>query len=229
MDLEIFVRASRLAVHHVHSGENALKRRELLVATGNAGKLRELRDLLGDEAFTLVGLADLPHSKTVPETGATFTENASIKAAGYARQAELLTLADDSGLEVDALDGAPGVWSARYLGEDASYPDRMQALLSALRHTASADRSARFVCAAAIANSEGTVLHVSLATCEGRIAPEPRGSGGFGYDPIFVPQGFELTFAELPPEIKNRISHRARALEGARNFLHALTDGSHAD
>lgn len=201
-----------------------MKRRELLVATGNSGKLRELRELLRDEPFTLLGLADLPHFNAVPETGVTFTENASIKAAGYARQARLLTLADDSGLEVDGLDGAPGVWSARYLGEDVSYPARMQALLSSLRETESANRAARFVCAAAIANSRGTVLHISLGTCEGQIATAPRGSGGFGYDPIFVPQGFDLTFAQLPPETKNRISHRARALEGARNFLHALTE-----
>ena len=110
-----------------------MKRRELLVATGNAGKLRELRELLKDEPFTLIGLADLPHFNTVAETGVTFTENASIKASGYARQSKLLTLADDSGLEVDALDRVPGVWSARYLGEDTSYPDRMQALLSSVR------------------------------------------------------------------------------------------------
>jgi XTP/dITP diphosphohydrolase len=202
-----------------------LKRRELLVATGNGGKLRELRELLADELYTLIGLEDLPHYKTVPETGVTFAENASMKAAGYARQARLLTIADDSGLEVDGLDGAPGVWSARYLGEDASYSDRMQALLSLLSDTANDNRVARFVCAAAIATTQGTVLHVSMGTCEGQIATAPRGSGRFGYDPIFVPQGFDLTFAELPPEIKNRISHRARALEGARNFLHALTEG----
>jgi XTP/dITP diphosphohydrolase len=206
-----------------------LKRRDLLVATGNSGKLRELRELLRDEPFTIIGLADLPHCKTVPETGVTFAENASIKAAGYARQSNLLTLADDSGLEVNALDGAPGVWSARYLGEDASYADRMQALLSALRDTGSTNRVARFVCAAAIADPKGTVLQVSLGACEGQIVTAPRGSGGFGYDPIFVPQGFELTFAELPSEVKNRISHRANALEGARNFLHALTAGSRAD
>ena len=205
-----------------------MSKRGLLIATSNDGKLAELRELLTNLPFTLFSLADYPQIQIVAETGLTFIENASIKASGYARQTGLLTLADDSGLEVEGLHGAPGVWSARYLNENASYADRIQALLTELSDSRSADRAARFVCAVAISDIEGSLLHVSVGTCKGQLAKSPRGSGGFGYDPIFVPDGYDVTFAELSPHIKNQISHRARALREAREILRCLTRASSA-
>ena len=195
----------------------------LLVATTNEGKLSELRDLLGDSRFKICSLNNLPDLVRIDESGATFVENASLKASGYAIQAGILTLADDSGLEVCALRGAPGVLSARYAGEHASDADRINKLLNDLSLVGSDNRSARFVSAIAIANNSGKILDVSLGSCEGMIANAPRGSAGFGYDPIFVPNGYDLTFAELLPEMKNQISHRAQALAQARDFLRSLT------
>jgi XTP/dITP diphosphohydrolase len=200
-----------------------LKPTELLIATGNAGKLREIRALLCDLPITLLSLADFPTVEEVAETGSTFAENAALKALEYARQAEVLTLADDSGLEVDALEGAPGVRSARYLGEHASFTDRINALLAAVKDVKDEARSARFVCALAIASDNQELLYTTEGTCEGCIADAPRGSGGFGYDPIFVPHGFTKTFGELPVDIKNGLSHRGRALAEARTFLASLT------
>jgi XTP/dITP diphosphohydrolase len=198
-----------------------LRKRELLLATSNQGKLREVRAILNDLEFEFLSLSDLKSIQPVAETGSTFRENASLKATGYAVQTGLLTLADDSGLEIDALNGAPGVWSARYIGENVPYAVRNQSLLAELQNHR--NRSARFSCAIAIAYGSGNLLHLATGICEGRIAPEPRGSAGFGYDPIFIPSGYELTFAELPVEIKNEISHRGRALAGAREFLSRLT------
>jgi XTP/dITP diphosphohydrolase len=205
-----------------------LKPTELLVATGNAGKLREIRALLGDLPITLVSLADFPTIEGVAETGSTFAENAALKALGYARQAGVLTLADDSGLEVDELGGAPGVRSARYLGEHASYADRMNALLTALKAAKEDARTARFVCALAIASDKQEMLYTTEGTCEGLIVHSPQGSGGFGYDPVFMPRGFTQTFGELPANIKNGISHRGRALAKAHQFLASLTATSAA-
>lgn len=195
----------------------------LLVGTQNKGKLKELRELLSDLPLKLRGLADFPKIETVPETGETFSENACLKAAGYAAQTGLLTLADDSGLAVDVLSGAPGVLSARYAGKDATDTDRTIKLLNELSEVPAEQRTARFVSAVAIANSQGQIVNVSVGVCEGRINFAPRGSGGFGYDPVFVPGGHEKSFAELRSEIKNQISHRARALLAAREFLLTLT------
>ena len=205
-----------------------MKTTELLIATGNAGKLREIRALLSDSPLTLLSLADFPGIEEVAETGSTFAENAALKALGYAKQSGVLTLADDSGLEVDALAGAPGVRSARYLGENVSYADRISALLKAVKDADDNARSARFVCALVIASSKQEILYTTQATCEGRLADAPRGSGGFGYDPVFVPHGFNQTFGELPAEIKNEISHRGRALVKARQFIASLTASSAA-
>lgn len=201
-------------------------RRSLLVATRNEGKLRELRQLLTDLPFVLFGLDDFPAIEPVSETGSTFVENASLKASGYARQAGILTMADDSGLEVDALGGNPGVLSARYAGEAASDGARVVKLLAQLSNIELSKRTARFVSAIAIAGSDGLILNVSLGICEGQIALAPRGTLGFGYDPVFIPRTYNSTFAELEPEIKNQISHRARALQGARDYLQALTGAS---
>jgi XTP/dITP diphosphohydrolase len=200
--------------------------RSLVVATQNAGKLKELRQLLGDLPLDLYGLADFPKVAAVPETGASFIENASLKAVGYATQTGQLALADDSGLEVDALGGGPGVLSARYAGEGSSELERIERLLAELSIYPETNRSARFVSAVVIASGDGRVLNVSAGECYGRIDFAPRGAGGFGYDPIFIPVGYDKTFAELQTETKNRISHRAQALLGAREFLRTLTNAS---
>ncbi len=195
----------------------------LVIATRNQGKLLELRALIRELPFVLLDLNSFPSVQTIPETGATFVENASLKAAGYALQIHELTLADDSGLEVEALGGAPGVRSARYAGDGASDAERVDKLLSELSHLKSPERTARFVSAIAIADREGAMLNLSEGVCEGHIAEIPRGSNGFGYDPVFIPRGFDRTFAELPPPLKDRISHRGKALQAATDFLRCLT------
>ena len=220
MDLTILVWPVRISSRNADAGDcQVMIPQSLLVATRNEGKLAELQQLLGDLPLELYGLTDFPDVETVPETGESFVENASLKAAGYAAQTSLLTLADDSGLEVDALGGAPGILSARYAGEGASDADRTARLLAELSNIPAAKRSARFVSAVAIANREGQILNVSVGTCDGHIGFAARGTRGFGYDPIFIPSGSEKSFAELKSEIKNQISHRARALAGAREFL----------
>ena len=192
---------------------------ELLIATGNKGKVAELRSLLAGLPLRLRDLAEFPSAREVEETGQTFADNASLKAQGYAAQIGLWTLADDSGLEVDALGGAPGVFSARYGGEGLTDAGRVERLLTELSRVAARDRRARFVCVIAIADPHGHVMNLWTGTCEGQIIHAPRGTHGFGYDPIFLPDGFEQTFGELPAEIKHDISHRARALKAARSFL----------
>jgi len=197
--------------------------RRLLIATFNQGKLQELRQLLGELPFVVSDLSGFSSIKPIPESGDTFLENASLKAGGYAKQTGVLTLADDSGLQVDALSGAPGVYSARYAHEGASDGDRTAKLLAELSNVQGSDRTARFVSVIAIADEDGKVINVSQGMCEGRIADAPRGANGFGYDPVFIPEGFDQTFAQLQAELKNRISHRARALLGASEFLRRLT------
>jgi XTP/dITP diphosphohydrolase len=182
--------------------------------------------LLSELPVTLLALRDFPLISPIAETGTTFVENASLKAVGYARQAGVMTLADDSGLEVDALNGAPGVKSARFAGEGASDAERIQALLAALASVEQSKRSARFVSSVVIANRDGKILNESIGRCEGLIALRPRGNYGFGYDPVFIPLGYHTTFGELEPEIKNQISHRARALAAARAYLEGLTTAS---
>jgi len=194
----------------------------LLLGTRNPGKFKEIATILGDSEWSLCSLREFEHVGTAEENSNTYSENAIGKARFYATATGLWALADDSGLEVDALGGAPGVFSARYAGEAASDTDRRELLLSELAKTSSANRTARFVAAVAIANADGTVLNVSEGTCEGRITFAPRGEGGFGYDPLFVPDGYAQTFAELSEDIKNTISHRARALRKTRQFLATL-------
>lgn len=192
---------------------------ELLIATKNQGKVRELSELLAGVPVVLRGLAEFPRVPTAEETGATFSENAELKARFYAGRTGLPTLADDSGLEVEALGGAPGVHSARYAGDGATDVERVALLLSEMRRAGTLTRRARFVCAAALFDPRADSCEVFLGTCEGRIADAPRGSHGFGYDPVFIPDGYERTFAELPAEIKQRISHRAEALRAVRAYL----------
>lgn len=191
----------------------------LLIGTRNAGKVREIEDILGDVPWRIRSLREFADIDVPAETGDTYADNAIIKALFYARATGLCALADDSGLEVEALGGAPGVYSARYAGAGASDADRRTLLLSELAHVPAEQRSARFVCVVAIAFPDGAVLHTSEGTCNGKIIFEPRGTGGFGYDPLFVPDGFDETFAELPDTLKNQLSHRARALLKTREFL----------
>ena len=200
-----------------------MSNRRLLIATRNRGKLQEIRDLLEALPLELIDLNSFPAIASIPETGCTFAENASLKAMGYAAEAVVMTLADDSGLEVEALEGAPGVLSARYAGDGASDSERVEKLLSQLRNIDVGNRAARFVSVVAIADLSGAILNISNGVCKGAIADAPRGTSGFGYDPIFVPEGFDRTFAELTPLEKNQISHRARALKGATDFLRSLT------
>lgn len=195
--------------------------RELLIATSNQGKVKELERLLAGIPVHLRRLSDFPDVSEPIEDGETFTANALLKARCYAGATRLFTLADDSGLEVDALDGAPGVRSARFGGSDATYAERMRMLNEQLSTRDERERTARFVCVIALADPQTGETQTFEGRCEGRIAAEPRGTGGFGYDPLFIPEGYERTFGELPEEIKQQISHRARALRLAVEFIRA--------
>lgn len=203
---------------------------QLLVATNNPGKVREYQDLLAGLNVELRGLADLSITTEVDETGQTFEENARIKAAAYSRMSGLLTLADDSGLEVEALGGGPGVYSARYAGQGATDADRYRKLLAVLDGVPWEKRAARFRCVIALAwpDPQGAVSgHIETfdGQCDGVIALEPKGTNGFGFDPVFYMPEHGCTMAELPEEKKNQISHRARAAALVRKRLMAEVSG----
>jgi XTP/dITP diphosphohydrolase len=191
---------------------------KLLIATNNPGKLREYRALLKGVPFDLVSPLDIGIKTVVPETGASYEENARLKAETLAEEGQILTLADDSGLEVDALHGEPGVMSARYAGENASDSERVSFLLDKLRDVPEKQRSAHFCCVIAIARC-GFPTVICLGECTGYIAFQPRGNNGFGYDPIFFLPEVGKTMAELPENVKNRISHRGQAAKTARKML----------
>ena len=196
---------------------------KLVLATRNEGKAREIGEILQDQnGIELLSLRSYPDAPDVVEDGNTYEENAIKKASTLAKYTGHITIADDSGLEVDALDGAPCVHSARYAGEDASDQDRILKLLDALQNIPDDQRSGRFTCTVAIASPLAQV-RVVQGVCEGRIIRTPRGESGFGYDPVFVPVGYDNTFAELGDEVKNRISHRAKALDKARKLLSEMT------
>ncbi len=186
----------------------------LLVSTRNTHKLAEIRQILGT-CFEVLDLSAIPGLGEVEETGSTFEENAALKALAASALFEGWVMADDSGLEVDALGGAPGVYSARFSGPGASDASNRLLLLKKLEAVRGKARSARFRCAIALAR-DGAVRAIFNGSVEGVIVPKEKGSGGFGYDPVFVPEGHCGTFAELPAETKNRLSHRARALEALR-------------
>jgi XTP/dITP diphosphohydrolase len=194
---------------------------KLLLATNNKGKAREYKSLLFGVPFELVTPAEMGITTEVAEVGKTFEENARLKATTLARESGLLTLADDSGLEVAALGGEPGTLSARYAGEGASDEDRVNYLLAKLEGVPQERRQARFRCVIAIATSEGKV-EICSGECDGFIALKPRGDKGFGYDPIFYLPELGKTMAELPPDEKNKISHRGRAAAKARVVLERL-------
>jgi XTP/dITP diphosphohydrolase len=191
---------------------------KLLIGSNNHDKALELRVLLKNSSWQVVSLNELPHVAPPPEDGLTFQANALKKARYYGTHFKLACVADDSGLEVDALDGAPGVFSARYAGEVANYSDNNQKLLDALAGVAPDDRTARFVCCAALVTPAGA-MNVEIGTVEGRIADAPRGDQGFGYDPIFIPQGHTRTFGEMRAEEKHALSHRGRAFQKMRQYL----------
>lgn len=191
---------------------------ELVVATRNQGKLKEIRRLLEETGIVVRGLEQFPELPEVEEDGATFAANACKKAETIARLTGRLTLADDSGLEVAALNGAPGVYSARYAGEGASDSDNNAKLLAALEGVAAEGRQGAFCCAMALA-APGQETRLFFGRVEGRILTETRGTGGFGYDPLFLVREYAQTMAELPMETKNRISHRGQALRQALEVL----------
>jgi len=193
-------------------------RPKLLIATTSAGKMREYRILLKGVPFSLVLPSSIGIKTVIAEVGKTFEENARLKAQILAGESRLLTLADDSGLEVDALGGEPGVMSARYAGENATDAERVNYLLSRLKDVSWEKRTAHFRCVIAIARPEGKI-EICKGERYGFIATEPRGENGFGYDPIFFVPEFSKTMAELPVEIKNRISHRGQAAKKARRLL----------
>lgn len=189
----------------------------LIIATRNGHKTAEIRAMLGD-GFRVQDANDFPDFPKVEETGQTFLENATLKAVAISRCIEGLVLSDDSGLEVDALQGAPGVWSSSYGGEEGNHAKNNAKLLQAMATIPAEQRTARFVCVMVVAQ-QGQVLAHFRGTVEGRIVDRAYGEGGFGYDPLFAPQGHSSTFAELGADIKNQLSHRARALQAVREWL----------
>jgi XTP/dITP diphosphohydrolase len=193
----------------------------LLVATTNRGKVREIRRLLDGAAFELGSLDDWPNVAAPEETGRTFEENARAKALYYAAATGELTVAEDSGLEIDALGGAPGILSARYGGEETTYPAKFELIYDALGTSHAAGRTARFVCALALVK-DGRVLFETRGTVEGQIAPAPKGTGGFGYDPIFFYPPYGRTLGEVTDEEKTAVSHRGNAFRALRAYLAAF-------
>lgn len=192
--------------------------RKIVFATGNQGKLREVKKILADLNVDIVSMKEEGIQIDVDENGTTFAENAQIKATAIGAHTDAIVLADDSGLVIDALNGEPGIYSARYLGEDTSYRIKNQNLIDRLEGVPDEKRTARFVCAIAAALPDGTVLHTE-GTIEGIIGYEERGENGFGYDPIFCVPKLGKTTAELTDDEKNAISHRGSALEKMKVLL----------
>jgi XTP/dITP diphosphohydrolase len=193
----------------------------VVIASRNQGKIAEFRELLQTLELDVPSLTDFPGLPEVAETGATFQENALLKARAAAGATGLVAVADDSGLEVDYLKGAPGIYSSRYAGSDHDDAVNIRKLLAALEGVPASRRAARFRCVIAIATPDGCE-YLSEGVCEGRITTAPRGDDGFGYDPVFLMPSLGLTFAELGALVKNRISHRAQAMTNAREILAAL-------
>ncbi len=198
---------------------------ELVVATRNRHKTREVRHILGPE-FRVYDLGTHPEGSEIHESGTSFEENAKLKALAASKQLPALVIADDSGLEVDALGGAPGIYSARYAGANATEKDKIDKLLRELARVSATEnrRRARFRCVVALAR-DGNLLGTFEGIAEGSIADEARGDSGFGYDPIFIPGGSKQTFGELPTEVKNTISHRAKAIRALADRLRGLEFG----
>lgn len=185
-------------------------KKTLLIASNNKHKITELKKILENSNFKVISMSEAGFCHEIDETGTTFEENAILKAKAIALEKHTFVFADDSGLEVEALDNRPGVYSARYAGDGASDRDRIDKLLGELK--GKTNRKARFVCVIAISAPNGQV-ETFRGEVHGKIVDDPKGSHGFGYDPVFVPDGFSQTFAELGAEIKNKISHRAKATQ----------------
>ncbi len=194
--------------------------RSLLLATTNRHKIEEYRAIFADLPFQLLSLKDISLDMDVEETGTTFQQNADLKALAYASASGMLSLADDSGIEIDALGGQPGIYSARFLGPDVSYQERFRVILERMQGLPVSQRTAHFQCVITIAEPSGTHKSVE-GTVHGIIADAPRGTHGFGYDPLFLVPEYGKTMAEMPPELKHRISHRGRAAAFARILLEA--------
>ena len=190
----------------------------IIFATGNAGKMREIREIMADMDMEICSMKEAGISLDIEENGTTFEENAQIKAKAVAACTKDIVLADDSGLEIDALNGEPGIYSARYMGEDTSYRIKNANLIERLNGVPDEKRTARFVCAISAALPGGKILR-SRGTIEGRIGYEERGANGFGYDPIFYLPEYGCSTAELDPETKNKLSHRGKALEAIKEEL----------
>ncbi|CAN5429215.1 XTP/dITP diphosphatase [soil metagenome] len=192
---------------------------KMLIGTGNRGKVTEIKHVLKDLPLKLHIISDFPGIRPPDESGKFYAENAIIKARSYAAQTGLWTLADDSGLEVASLKGLPGLRSARFGGDGLSDADRTSLLLSELLAVDGDEHSACFICAVAIVRPPGEIMNVAHGACQGNIAKTPSGHEGFGYDPVFIPSGYRMTFAEMPLLLKNKISHRGKALAATREFL----------
>ncbi|MBQ1194379.1 MAG: XTP/dITP diphosphatase [Lachnospiraceae bacterium] len=186
--------------------------KKLIFATTNEGKMKEIRMILADLGMEILSLKDMNINVDIEENGKTFEENAIIKAKAICELTGEMVLADDSGLEVDYMDKAPGVYSARYLGEDTPYSVKNQTIIDNLKDAKGEERSARFVCAIAAAFPDGRVL-TTQATIEGYIGYEEKGTNGFGYDPLMYVPEYDMTTGQMEPEMKNKISHRGKALE----------------
>lgn len=186
--------------------------KKLIFATTNEGKMKEIRMILADLGMEIFSLKDMNINVDIEENGKTFEENAIIKAKAICELTGEMVLADDSGLEVDYMDKAPGVYSARYLGEDTPYSVKNQTIIDNLKDAKGEERSARFVCAIAAAFPDGRVL-TTQATIEGYIGYEEKGTNGFGYDPLMYVPEYDMTTGQMEPEMKNKISHRGKALE----------------
>lgn len=195
-----------------------MRENRIIFATGNEGKMREIREILKDLGMEVCSIKDAGIHLDIEENGATFGENAEIKAMAVWKKSGGIVLADDSGLVVDCLGGEPGIYSARYMGEDTSYEIKNQTILNRAALAVGAERSARFICNIAAVLPDGSVLHTEAAM-EGLIADKPAGGGGFGYDPILYIPEFHMTAAELTMDQKNRISHRGKALEAMKDKL----------
>ena len=193
----------------------------LIIATGNSGKLREFKDLLAPLDIPLLSLGEIGSISEPDETGATFAENAAIKASSYALQTGEWVIADDSGLEIDHLHGAPGVHSARFGGAASGYDEKMRLILKQLNNVGVTNRGARFVSVVALAKPTGEIAIMADGTCPGVIGTAPRGTNGFGYDPIFIPDGFDRTFGEMSDDEKRVLSHRGKA---SKAFIRQMLD-----
>lgn len=198
-------------------------RHRIIFATGNAGKMKEIRLILGDLGCEILSMKEAGADPEIVEDGATFAENAEIKAKAVWESTGDIVLADDSGLVVDYLGGEPGIYSARYMGEETSYEMKNRNLIERLDGVPRKERTARFVCNIAAVMPDGRVLHTEAAM-EGVIACEPAGSGGFGYDPILMIPEYGVTSAELTIDQKNRISHRGKALEAMKNEIRKVLE-----